>query len=76
MAMLATTIAASGLMNAIQRLDGAAVRIAQFGQPQTEDTDLAAQMVSLVEAKNDFKASVAVMRTADEMTGALLNMIT
>jgi flagellar basal body rod protein FlgC len=74
--MLATNIAASGLMNAIQRLDGAAVRIAQFGQPQTGDNDLAAQMVALVEAKNDFKANVAVMRTADEMTGALLNMIT
>ena len=74
--MLATNIAASGLMNAINRLDGAAVRIAQFGRPDGSDVDLASEMVALVEAKNDFKANVAVMRTADEMTGALLNMIT
>ena len=73
--MLATNIAAAGMMSAIQRLDGAAVRISQAGRPEGSDTDLAAEMVSLVEAKNDFKANVAVMRTADEMTGALLNMI-
>lgn len=74
--MLATNLAAAGLMNAIQRVDGAAVRIAQFGRPDTPNPDLAADMVALVEAKNDFKASVAVLRTADEMTGALLNMVT
>ena len=73
--MDAITTAATGLMGASSRIDAVAVRLAQTGQPNSPEINIASNMVALVEAKNDFQASVAVIRTGDEMTGALLDML-
>jgi len=39
------------------------------------DVDLAAESVAWIEAGAAFKANVAVIRTADQMTGALLDIL-
>jgi flagellar basal body rod protein FlgC len=73
--MDAITTAATGLVGAANRVDAVATRLAQMGQPNSPDVDVARQMVDLVEAKTDYQANVAVIRTSNEMTGALLDMM-
>jgi flagellar hook protein FlgE len=70
--------AAAGMFAAADRLSASAQRTAAWGveQGQAEQkTDLATEAVEQVSAKSDSKANAAVVRTADEMTGALLDMI-
>lgn len=69
--------AAAGMFAAADRLNASARRTVAWGaeQNQAEDKiDLAHEAVEQVSAKTDFKANAAVIRTADEMTGALLDM--
>lgn len=70
--------AAAGMFAAADRLSASAQRTVAWGVEQAQDqqkTDLAKEAVEQVSAKTDFKANAAVVRTADEMTGALLDMI-
>ncbi|MBO9710842.1 MAG: flagellar hook protein FlgE [Caulobacter sp.] len=69
MQVLAT--AGAGMMAAADRLSASAQRTAAWAN----DLDLGREAVEQVSAKTDFKANAAVIRTADEMTGALLDMI-
>jgi len=74
----ALNIAAAGMFAATDRLSASAQRTAAWGveQTQTEQKiDLAHEAVEQISAKTDFKANAAVARTADEMTGALLDII-
>ena len=76
MQVLAT--AAAGMFAATDRLSASAQRTAAWGleQTQTEQkVDLAHEAVEQISAKTDFKANAAVAKTADEMTGALLDII-
>lgn len=76
--MQALNIAAAGMFAATDRLSASAQRTAAWGveQTQTEQKiDLAHEAVEQISAKTDFKANAAVARTADEMTGALLDII-
>ena len=76
--MQALNIAAAGMFAATDRLSASAQRTAAWGleQTQTEQkVDLAKEAVEQVSAKIDFKANAAVARTADEMTGALLDIL-
>ena len=76
--MQALNIAAAGMFAATDRLSASAQRTAAWGveQTQTEQKiDLAHEAVEQISAKTDFKANPAVARTADEMTGALLDII-
>jgi flagellar hook protein FlgE len=70
--------AAAGMFAAADRLSASAQRTAAWGleqQSQAEQkVDLAHEAVEQVSAKTDFTANAAVIRTADEMTGALLDM--
>lgn len=67
--MNAISAATQGMISAAQRVDASAVRVAQG------DGDLVAEAVAQVDAKATFSASAAVLRTADEMTGSLLDIL-
>ncbi len=69
--MNAITTAAAGMTAAAARLDIAASRIASGGA----DADLVAGVVDQAEAGAAFRADAAVARTADQMTGALLDIL-
>ena len=69
--------AAAGMFAAADRLGASARRTAAWGLEQSQadqKVDLANEAVEQVSAKTDFKANAAVIRIADEMTGALLDM--
>ena len=75
--MQALNTAAAGMFAAADRLSASAQRTAAWGleQNQTEQkVDLAHEAVEQISAKTEFKANAAVAKTADEMTGALLDL--
>ena len=63
-----------GLFAAGQRLASSAERVSRMGDPSA-DIDLANEIVEQVSAKQDFRANLAVIRTSNEMTDALLNIL-
>ncbi|WP_306002216.1 flagellar basal body rod C-terminal domain-containing protein [Brevundimonas sp. C43] len=68
--MQALSIAAAGLTTAQNRFDSSAHRTA------TAPLDnLAEETVERIQAKTAFSANAAVLRTADDMTGTLLDML-
>ncbi|ALL14342.1 flagellar basal body rod C-terminal domain-containing protein [Caulobacter henricii] len=71
--MQATAIAAAGMTAAAHRLTASAERTATWSA-RDSDTDLVKEAVEQISAKADFKANVAVFKTADAMTGALLDL--
>ena len=77
MQVLAT--ASAGMMAATNRLSASAQRTATWGADEAQNAsssvDLGHEAVEQISAKSDFKANAAVARTADEMTGTLLDMI-
>lgn len=69
-AMQALSIAAGGMMSAAARLDASARRTA------TGPLDnLVEETVEQIGAKTSFSANAAVLRAADEMQGALLDIL-
>jgi hypothetical protein len=68
--MQASAIAASGITAAFRRFDASAARTA--ANPLD---DLASETVERMEAKTAVAANAAVLRTADEMTGTLLDIL-
>ena len=70
--------AAAGMFAAADRLSVSAQRTAAWGLEQSQaeqKIDLAHEAVEQVSAKTDFTVNAAVAKTADEMTGALLDII-
>ncbi len=59
----------NGIAAGFERLDQAAGRIAR----DADGSSLAADMVDLTRAKNQVRASLAVIRSGDEMTGTILD---
>lgn len=68
--MQAHAIAAAGIASATARFDASARRTA--ANPLA---DLAGEIVERVTAEIALKANVSVLKTADEMTGALLDIL-
>ena len=68
--MQAFAIAASGIAGATERFAASAARTA--ADPFAE---MAGETVERVTAEAAFKANVAVMKTADEMYGSLLDIL-
>ena len=68
--MIASSIAAGGLASAMARFEQSAQRTAQAPLDNLE-----AEMVERIEAKASVSANIAVLRTADDMAGALLDML-
>lgn len=67
--MNAASIAAGGLASAMARFEQSAQRTANAPLDTLET-----EMVERIEAKASVSANIAVLRTADEMAGALLDM--
>ena len=61
----------SGIAAGFERLDKAAVRVARDGA----EGDLAGSMIDLMRARHQVRASAAVIRTADETIGTLLDVL-
>ncbi|WP_184721982.1 flagellar basal body rod C-terminal domain-containing protein [Caulobacter sp.] len=77
--MQALSIAAAGMMAAADRLSSSAQRVAAAGAQaerieQTNSVDYVAERTQQIGAQVDFAANAAVVRTADQMSGALLNL--
>lgn len=77
--MQAISIAAAGMMAAADRLNASAHRMAaaDAGADRVQtlgDVDYVQERTEQIGAATDFKANAAVIKTADEMTGALLNL--
>ncbi len=64
-----------GMSEASASVDRAASRIASIGTPAGDSVDLSAEMVALIEAKNNFGANVKSAQTMDEMTQTLIDMV-
>lgn len=67
--MQALPLAAAGLNDAAMRFDASARRTAEAPPANPER-----EIIARVEAKTAVQANVAVVRTANAMTGALLDM--
>jgi len=70
--------AAAGLFAAADRLSASAQRTASWSLEETQSAskvDLAEEAVQQISAKTEFKANAAVIRAADDMTGALLDIM-
>lgn len=68
--MQALSIAAAGMMTAQNRFEASARRTAQAPLD-----NLAEEAVEQIQAKTAFKANAAVVRTAHDMTGTLLDIL-
>ena len=68
--MIASSIAAGGLASAMARFEQSAQRTAR-----NPLENLAAEMVERIEAKASVSANIAVLRTADDMAGDLLDIL-
>lgn len=68
--MQALSIAAVGMMSAQSRFEASARRTAAAPLD-----NLAAETVERIQAKTAFTANAAVVRTADEMSGTVLDML-
>ncbi|BBF80635.1 hypothetical protein [Asticcacaulis excentricus] len=70
--MIAFHTAAAGALNATRMFDRAATKVAQSAGGDTNT--LLGAVVDQSEARTAFAANLAVMKTAEEMTGRLLDM--
>lgn len=62
-----------GLTAATQRFEASATRIATMGV-EGQDVDLAHEMVEMISAKHQFSANLSVVRFAQDMWDALLDL--
>lgn len=67
--------AAYGMFAASKKFEASAFRVAQMGAPGA-DVDLVAETVEQITAKHEFSANIQVMKTADDMLGDLLDIVT
>jgi len=65
----------AGLMAAESSLNRAAAQIANSGFARGDSVELSAETIALIEARNDGAASARVVRTENQMTRSLLNMV-
>ena len=77
--MQTLAIAAAGMTVAANRLNASAQRVATADAhaekvEELKDVDYAKERVEQISAQYDFKANAKVVQTADQMTGALLNI--
>ncbi len=74
--MTAIDASLQSIENSFSRVDAAAQRIATIGDPASADqVDLSAEMVSLMESRNQVTANVKAIQTADDMQTNLLNIL-
>ncbi|SEQ14716.1 hypothetical protein SAMN05428969_2187 [Devosia sp. YR412] len=69
-----SSIGAAGMQRASDRFEASANRIARTGTG-LETSDLATDIVDMKQAEIDFKASTKVVKVADDMIGAMLDIL-
>lgn len=74
MTISSISIAATGMHRASSQLEQSASRIARIGV-EGNDVDIASEMVNVITAKTDFKASAKVASVASDMSKALLDIL-
>jgi len=74
MSISALGIGAAGMHRAADRLDASASRVARFGTGLAE-VDLPTEMVEVMMAELDFKASATVVRAADRMARSTIDIL-
>ena len=69
-------IGLSGLQKATQKVETAAENIANVTTPRDDGViiDLSEEAVNLIRAETEFKANLATIRTADELSSELLGI--
>ncbi len=69
-------IGLSGLQNAAQKVETAANNIANLTTPRDDGViiDLSKEAVNLLLAETEYKANLATIKTADEMSDELLDI--
>ena len=72
--MSSLSIGAAGMRLASTRLETSAARVVRFGTGRDE-VDLSAEMVNVIQAKADFKASAKIVTAARDMDKALLDIL-
>jgi len=77
--MQALAIAAAGMSAAADRLNASAKRVASADAhaekvEDLKDVDYAKERVEQISAQYDFRANAKVVLTADQMSGAVLNI--
>lgn len=67
----------AGLDQATSSLNQIASRLADVGgsAPQTDSVDLSTEMVALLQARQSFESNTKVIKTEDQMTRSLLNVV-
>ena len=74
--MIDFSVPLAGMKQAEESLQKTASRLAGAGVAGAGDTvDLSAEMVALIEARNEFAVNTKVVRTEDQMTKSLLNIL-
>jgi flagellar hook protein FlgE len=63
-----------GMLAASRRFDASAGRVARMGV-QGENIDLPMEVVEQITARTEFSANASVIRTAQDMTGELLDIL-
>jgi flagellar basal body rod protein FlgG len=69
---VAATTALRGIEQAQNRVDTAARHIATAGA--ADAVDLSTEAVALIQARDDFGANIAVLKTADDLQKSLLSL--
>lgn len=72
MAISSISLAASGMQRASHQLEVSAGRIGRLG---SADVDLTTEMVTVLNARTDFKANTRVAEAARDMSKALLDIL-
>jgi len=66
----------SAMQRAEASLNQTAARVASIGlTPSGDSVDLSAEMIAMMEAKNNFSANVKVAQTEDQVSQSLLNIL-
>jgi flagellar hook protein FlgE len=74
--MLDFNIPLAGMNRAESQLNQTAARLAGIsGSPAGDTVDLSAEMISLIEARNNFAANTKTVQPEDEVTRSLLNVL-
>lgn len=68
------SVALDNISRATTNLDAVAARFAKISDPQ-DSVDLSAEMVALMEARTAVEASLAVLRTANEINQNLVDLL-
>ena len=74
MTISSISIGAYGMQRAGGQLEQSASRIARIGV-EGNDVDIGTEMVNVIQAKHDFKASAKVVSVAADMSKALLDIL-